>query len=218
MPASVSTRPRRDAIGIALFLAASIAGVVPVACHRRAPGQTQPEVTREVKDTTRVVAIQDTATRNANVAVFFKDTAPTRVLSGIGRTFKLKTAAEREAMRTTVRRERELWRASRPRDYRLLLRVACFCPGTRGWLLMEVRGGQLLRAWDRTGRPVALTDWNTLSVDGVYDHLEHAADGDGQVQIAFDPRWHFPSYISGNSARVPDTWWVIDAGPLRPLR
>jgi hypothetical protein len=193
-------------------------GLIPVACHRHAPVQRQPEVRREVKDTTRVVTIRDTGVRDTSVLVFFRDTAPSVVLSGRGRTFKLEASEERQALRTIIRKERELWRSSKPRDYRFLLRVGCFCTGTRGWLLMEVRSGQPLRAWDKTGRSAALTDWNTLSIDGLYDNLEHAADRDGQVQIAFDPRWHFPTYVGTNAARGPDSWGIIEARAFRPLR
>ena len=83
---------------------------------------------------------------------------------------------------------------------------------------MDVRSGQPLRAWDRTGRSVALTDWNTLSIDGLYDNLEQWADRGGSVQIDFDPRWHFPRYIGTNAARGPDAWSVTEAQALRPLR
>jgi Family of unknown function (DUF6174) len=200
------------------FLAGSIAlGMIPGACHRRAsappPTQTQPDVRREVKDRTRVVAVRDTS-----VMIFFRDTAPNAVLGARGRSFNLQRPEERESLRATLRKERELWRSSKPRDYRFLLRVGCFCPGTRGWLLMEVRSGQPLRAWDKTGQSVALTDWNTLSVDGLYDNLEGWADRDGTVQIEFDPRWHLPTHIRTNAARGPDAWGVTEARALRPLR
>jgi hypothetical protein len=68
------------------------------------------------------------------------------------------------------------------------------------------------------GRSATLTDWNTLSIDGLYDNLEHAADRNGEIQIAFDPRWHFPTYIRTNAARVPDAWGITDVRAFRPLR
>jgi hypothetical protein len=191
-------------------------GVIAVGCHRGAPAnappppQRQPDVRREVRDTTRTI-------RDTSVVIFFRDTTPA-VLGGRGRRFNLQKAEERESLRTTIRKERELWRSTKPRDYRFLLRVGCFCPGTRGWLLMEVRSGQLLRAWDRTGRSVALTDWNTLSVEGLYDNLERWTDQGGTVQIDFDPRWHFPRFISTNAVRGPDAWSVTEAQALQPLR
>jgi hypothetical protein len=198
-----------------IFLTGSIAlGVIPVACRQRAPVQRQADVRREVKkDTTRVVV----PIRDTSVVVFFRDTAP-NIVGARGRTFNLQKPEDRVSLRTTVRKERELWRSNKPRDYRFLLRVGCFCPETRGWLLMEVRSGQPLRAWDRTGRSVPLTDWNTLSVDGLYDHLESRADRDGTVQIDFDPRLHFPTFIGTSAARGPDTWSTTEARALRPLR
>ena len=198
---------------VRIFLARSIAlGVIPLACHRQSPAQRQPEVRREVKDTTRNVAIRD-----PSVAALFRDTT-TGLYSARGRTFRLQTAADRKSLRAAIKKERELWRSVKPSDYRFLLRVGCFCPGTRGWQLMEVRGGMLLRAWDTTGRAATLTDWNTLSIDGLYDNLELVADRNLEVQIAFDPRWHFPVYVRGSGSRMPDTWSIIEAQALRPIR
>ncbi|HMH86529.1 MAG TPA: DUF6174 domain-containing protein, partial [Gemmatimonadaceae bacterium] len=165
------------------------------------------------KDTTALVGIPD-----PRVVVFFRDTAPNILPSARGRAFDLQKTEERQDLRTLIRRERERWRSRKPRDYRFLLRVGCFCPGTRGWLLMEVRSGEPLRAWDRTGRSVPLTDWNTLSIDGLYANLEHAAERDGNVQIAFDRRLHFPTYIRTSAARVPDAWGIFEARAVTPLR
>jgi len=202
---------------VRVFLARSIVlGIIPIACHRHAPAERQKVVNREVKDTTRVVTTRDTVIRDASIAVFFRDTAPA-VFNSPGRTYNLQTLAERERLFAAIRKERELWRSAKPRDYRYLLRVGCFCPGTRGWLLMEVRAGQPLRAWDRTGRPASLTDWNTLSIEVLYDNLERWFDRNSEVQIAFDPRWHFPSYIR-TSMRLPDSWSVTEARALRPIR
>ena len=197
-----------------ILLTGSIAlAVVPVACHRRAPVERQADDRREVKKkTTRVVV----PIRDTSVVVFFRDTAP-NIVGARGRTFNLQKPEGRRALATTIRRERELWQSSKPRNYRFLLRVGCFCPETRGWLLMEVRSGEPLRAWDRTGRQVALTDWNTLSIDGLYDNLERP-DRDGGVQIDFDPRWHFPTFIGTSAARGPDTWSTTEARALRPFR
>ncbi len=199
---------------VRIFLARSIAlGVIPLACHRQSPAQRPPDVRREVKDTTRVLTVRDTS-----VASLFRDTTSTSAFSARGRSFKLQTAADRKTLRAAIKKERELWRSSKPNDYRFLLRVGCFCPGTRGWLLMEVRGGMLLRAWDRTGRSAALTDWNTLSIDGLYDNLELVAARDAEVQIAFDPRWHFPVYVRTGGSRMPDSWSITEAQALRPIR
>ena len=182
-------------------------------CKRRLPEAPTTGVVPTIKDTTRVIAtIADTSIVN-----FFKDTAPTRAFVPEAQDFKLQTSSQRQAFRATIRKERGLWNAKKPPNYRFLLRVGCFCPGTRGWLLMEVRSNQPLRAWDRTGKSVPITDWNTLSIDGLYDDLGRAADINGAAQIAFDPRWHFPTYVHTVALPGPDMWSVIEVRALRPI-
>ena len=202
---------------VALFSAFLVLGAFPVACHKNARVQKNADVRRVVRDTTRVV--RDTTrvvatVTDPSVVPLFKDTAVASVFSAEGQTFKL--PAQRQALRATLKKERELWQARKPRDYRFLLRVGCFCPGTRGWLLMDVRDSKLVRAWDRTGRSVPLTDWNTLSIDGLYDNLERSAGINGQAQIAFDPRWHFPRYVSTVVSPGPDTWSIVEVRGFRP--
>jgi hypothetical protein len=205
---------------VAIFSALSVLGVFSVACHKNTRVQRNPpDVRRVTKDTAR---IKDTArvvvpviVTDPNVIPLFKDTVVTNVFSREGRTFKL--PEQRQALLATLRRERELWQARKPHDYKFLLRVGCFCPGPRGWLLMDVRDSKLLRAWDRTGKSAALSDWNTFSIDGLYDQLERA-DIKGQVQIAFDPRWHFPKYVYTVVLPGPDAWSTVEAQGFRPMR
>lgn len=198
----------RIALSVLLVL-----GVFPVACHKNARVQSKGDVARVIKDTVRVVApVVDTS-----VVALFKDTATASVFAAEGQSFRLQTLAQRQALHATLRKERELWQARKPRDYRFLLRVACFCPGPRGWLLIEVRSGQPLRAWDRTGRPTAIIDWNTFSIDGLYDNLERAADNVSGAQIAFDARWHFPKYVSTVMLPGPDAWSTIEVRGFHPI-
>jgi hypothetical protein len=178
-------------------LAATVVLGVFVACHKSA----------------RVIA----PVPDASVFAFFKDTASVRVFSARGEIFPLTTPGQRQVLHEALRRERVLWQARKPRDYRFLLQVACFCPGVRGWLLIEVRSGKPLRAWDRTGKPAAIIDWNTFSIDGLFEDLDRAADNAGEAQIAFDPRWHFPAYVRTAAPRVPDAWSYIDVRGLRPI-
>ncbi|HYU51997.1 MAG TPA: DUF6174 domain-containing protein [Gemmatimonadaceae bacterium] len=197
-------------------------GLFSVACHRTGPVQRNADVGRVVKDTAGVTrVIKDTArvaiARDTGVIAFFKDTAPARIFVPEARDFKLQTPGQRQSLRAMVRKERELWRASKPPNYQFLLRVGCFCSGAQGWLLMEVRTGQPLRAWDRTGKSAALTDWNTFSIDGLYDNLERTANINGEVQIAFDPRWHFPTYVRTVVLPGPDAWSIVEARALRAL-
>jgi hypothetical protein len=201
--------PARVGISLSVLLAL---GVLPAGCHKAARVERN-DVAPVTIDTTHVVV----PITDASVVAFFKDTAVGNVLSAEGQVFKLQTPTQRQSLRATIRKERELWQSGKPRDYRYLLRVGCFCPGTRGWLLMEVRSSQPLRAWDRTGKSVGLTDWNTLSIDGLYDNLERLAGINGEVQIAFDPRWHFPRYVRTVALPGPDSWSITEARALRPM-
>ncbi len=190
-------------------------GIFPVGCHKGARVQRHPDVAPAIKDTSLVAPITD-----PSVVALFKDTAVVGVFSAEGQTFTLATPGQRQSLRATLKKERELWKATKPRDYRFLLRVACFCPGNRGWLLVEVRSSQPVRAWDRTGKSAALTDWNTFSIDGLYDNLERAAEMEGQVrqvQIAFNAHWHFPSYVHTVALPGPDAWSSIEVRALRPI-
>ena len=192
-----------------------------VACHRTAPVMRNPGDGAVVKDTVVVGrVVKDTiGTRRVSndMADVFKDTASVSALGAEGRTFKLQTPAQRQTLRATLRREYELWQARKPENYRYLLRVGCFCPGTRGWLLIEVRRNQPLRAFDRTGKPVLLTDWNTLRIDDLYANLERSIGRDREVQIAFDPQWHFPKYVRTVAIQGPDSWSIVDARALRQI-
>jgi len=199
----------------ALLSALLVLGVFLAACHKNPPVQRNADVRRETRDTVRVVVPVTVTVRDTSVIPFFKDTSVAGVFAAEGQTFKL--PAEREALRTTIKKERELWQARKPHDYRFLLRVGCFCPGTRGWLLMDVRDSKLVRAWDRTGKSVPLTDWNTLSIDGLYDNLDRSTDINGQVQIAFDPRWHFPRFVHTVVAPGPDAWSTVEVRGFRPI-
>jgi len=201
----------RARIGIALSLLSAL-GALPAGCHKPARVQRNGDVAPVIKDSARVIA----PLTDPSVIALFRDTAG-RMFPAEGQIFKLQTPAQHQILRATIRKEREMWQAGKPRDYRYLLRVECFCPGTRGWLLMEVRSGQPLRAWDRKGKSVGLTDWNTVSIDGLYDNLERTAGINGEVQIAFDPRWHFPRYVRAVSLPGPDAWSITEARALRPI-
>jgi len=184
-----------------------------LACRASDPVERTSGVGRVVRDTARVA--KDTVRLVSTAA--FRDTALVPVSLAEAHEFPLRAPGQRDALLATLRRERGLWRTLKPRDYQFLLRVDCFCPGRRGWLLMEVRIGQLSRAWDAAGKPAALSDWNTFSIDTLFDMLERAAGMDGVVQVAFDPRWHFPADVRTVRLPGPDAWTVIDARGFRPL-
>jgi Family of unknown function (DUF6174) len=146
-----------------------------------------------------------------SIAAFFRDTGRTVILGSHGRTFDLRRSRQRDSLRVRVARERRRWRARKPTDYAFLLRVSCFCPGQRGWLLMAVRQGQPLQAWDPSGKNVALTDWNTLDIDALFDNLERSIAPNAMLQVMFDPRWHFASYVHTTVLPGPDMWGTVEA-------
>lgn len=174
-------------------------GLLAIACHRRAArDNSEARVEPVVRDTV------------------FRDTLREQSASG-ARGFDLRRPGQRDSLRAAIRKERALWAARGPRDYQFLLRVSCFCPGQKGWLLMEVRDRRLVRASDSNGKPVALADWNTFSVDGLFDHLEGWVGRNGSVEVMFDPRWHFPSRIRSTAFPGPDTWSNMETSAFQPL-
>lgn len=179
-----------------------------LACHRAAPVQENPPVRRvltERADTARVTvnrpppALDDERVLGREAGLSFK------------------TPDQHDSLRAVLKRERDLWRANAPRNYRFALNASCFCPGVKGWLVMEVRSGQPLKAFDQARKAVPINDWNTLSVDGLFGHLEGWADRRGSVRVEFDPRWHYPTLISSAAQPGPDMWSTYEARGLRPI-
>ena len=180
--------------------------VLLASCAHPAPRGDQTRLPPPVRDTSVVAApVPDP---------LFADSGITTVTAG-GGTFDFQIPGRRDSLRTVLVNQRAAWETARPRDYRFLLRVQCFCPGQRGWLLMDVHG-DALEAWDRSGRPVPLTDWNTLTVNGLFYMVEQAARRDAFVEVGFDRRWHFPASIRTRARRVPDAWSIVEARGFRP--
>ena len=191
--------------------------IVLFACHSSRPAQRNTGVTTVNRETTTVS--KDTiGVVDGSVAAFFKDTAPSQIFYARGRIFRPQEPTLRKELVATLKRERALWQSKKPSHYKYLLRVACFCPGTRGWLLIEVDNTRVLRAWYPSGKSAELTDWNTISIDALYDNLERMGDNNFEIQIDFDRRWHFPTYTRYSGARMPDSWSIIDARALRPIQ
>ncbi|MEO8908863.1 MAG: hypothetical protein ABI408_01375 [Gemmatimonadaceae bacterium] len=72
-------------------------------------------------------------------------------------------------------------------------------------------------AWNRTGKSTAQRHGDVFSLDEVYDKLESAADYADDAQVAFDPRWHFPTYLHASNVEMPDDWVIIEVRGLRPI-
>ena len=186
-------------------------GITLISCHRQRVQEDVDQPPPKIENR-RV----DQAPGDPTIAALFKDTTASNAFVGEGRDYKVQDPAERQALQATLKRERALWQARRPREYRFLSRSDCFCPGPQGWLLVEVRANQSLRAWDRMGRQVDPRQWYTFTIDNLYDNLERINDQQAQVQIAFDERLHYPRYLR-TSMIYPDGWGITQIRALRPL-
>lgn len=198
----MTLRPSATVMAFAISLAA---------CHRHAvsdDGVRSPPV----DDNPRV----ENAVVDPAIAALFRDTTASNAFVTEGRDYNVQKAAERQALQALLKKERALWQAAKPGAYRFLLRVDCFCPGPHGWLLVEVRPNQALRAWDRTGQRVNPGDWYTFTIDNLYDNLERVNGQQAQVQIAFDQRWHYPRYLR-TSMIYPDGWGITQIRGFQPL-
>ena len=190
-------------------------GVVLVACHRHAVQSDNPRE-RETVEQKTVDREVDRGVGDSKIAALFTDTTPSNALLGEGRTYNAQQPAQRQALRDVLTRERRLWLAAKPANYRLLFKAECFCPGPQGWLLMEIRAGRPSRAWDNTGRLATRNDWTQFSIDQLFDGFDRPNDQLSQVQIAFDEHLHYPRFLR-TSMIFPDGWSILQIRALKPL-
>ena len=196
-------------------------GVVLIACHRHAVQNDNPvereTVNRDTVDRDTVDRVTtDRAIVDPKIASLFKDTTASNALVGEGRTYNVQQPPQRQALHDVLNRERRLWQATKPANYRLLFKAECFCPGPQGWLLMEIRAGLPTRAWDNTGRLATRNDWTQFSIDQFFDGFDRPNDQLSQVQIAFDERLHYPRFLR-TSMIFPDGWSILQIRALKPL-
>ena len=149
-------------------------------------------------------------------ASFLRDTVLGVVHYTSARNFDLRKRADRDSLRAAIARERARWTAAAPAVAQYLLRGQCFCPGQRGWLLIQVRDGRVVRAQDGTGRTLKTPDPDAPSIDQMFDNLTRLITADRMlVNLAFDPRWHFPAYLSTSMAGLPDAWSITEIRAFR---
>lgn len=174
-------------------------------CHRAVPR-------------TENVPVRENVLTKTSLSAFFEDTAGPALGTPAGaRTFNLRTPGQRDSLHAEIQRQRQMWRDGGARDYHFLLRASCFCPGQQGWVLLEVRGGQAVRVWDRGGKPAPLTEGNNYSIDGLFDLLDQQADRNDVVAVGFEDQWHYPAYISTDMrVGLPDDWGLVEARGFRP--
>jgi uncharacterized protein DUF6174 len=177
--------------------------LVGTGCHRVVPSREN-------------VPVRENVPSNTGVSGFFEDTVGAALGEPAGsRAFNLRTPGQRDSLHAEIKRQREMWRAGGVREYHFLFRASCFCPGQEGWVLLQVRGGQAVRAWNRGGKPAPLTERNHYSIDGLFDLLEQKADQDDVV--AFEDGWHHPVHIrSDRRVGLPDDWGILEVRGFRP--
>ena len=95
-----------------------------------------------------------------------------------------------------LQQRRAAWLARGVKDYRVELRISCFCAGDiRRPVLIEVRSGTVVKAWDlETGKAVA--DVSPYpSVEKLFDNAVTMAWQGGHVFVAYDRALGFPARL-----------------------
>ena len=129
------------------------------------------------------------------------------------------TAAEREAIVREAQTRRAAWRARGIADYRIRIAVGCFCPWPSTPAILEVRRGVAVGLRDTTGRGFGKLrePWSIYTVEGLFDAVEQGARRDDVLDVTYDPRWGYPTYIHGDARlRLPDGWFWMRATELTP--
>ncbi len=94
-----------------------------------------------------------------------------------------------------LQESRRLWQSQGVTDYVYVLRRGCFCtPEAIGPVQITVRGGTVVsRTYVEGGDPV--TQWldSWPSIDGLFDLLQRAIDGEAdKVDVAYHPQMGYP--------------------------
>ena len=198
-------------------------GVVLIACHRHPVQNDNPPertVNRDKVEREKTVEREKPVEHgegDPKIVAMFKDTTRSTGLNAEGRTFNVQKPAERQALHDLLNRERRLWQAAKPANYRFLFKSECFCPGPQGWMVLDVRPGQPSQAWGKNGRRVTRNDWTQFNIDQLFTSFDRGNDQLAQVQIAFDERWHYPRFLR-TSMIFPDGWSIIQIRALQALQ
>ena len=154
--------------------------------------------------------------RRAWLAVAFAATAATLACSddstpsGLG-TQQLSVSADTvlgTGQLDELQERRAAWVARGITDYRVQLRISCFCAGTiTRPVLVEVRRGAVSKVWDlETSKPVAdVSPYPTITQ--LFDRAIETRSGGGNVSVTYDR-------ASGIPARLEIGTIANDAGTL----
>ncbi len=134
------------------------------------------------------------------------------------RTHAALSAAEREAVVREVQARRTAWRARGISDYRIRVTVGCFCPWPQTPAILEVRRGVAVALRDTTGRTLGKVrePWSNYTVEGLFDAVEQGARRVDVLEVTYDARFGYPTYISSDAKLgLPDDWFWVRATELR---
>ena len=112
-----------------------------------------------------------------------------------------------------LQERRAAWVARGIVDYRVQLRISCFCGGTiTRPVLVEVRRGAISKVWDlETSKPVAdITPYPTITQ--LFDKAIDMRTGGGNVSAAYDRASGFPARMEiGTIANDAGTLYFLGA-------
>jgi Family of unknown function (DUF6174) len=137
------------------------------------------------------------------------------------------TAAERDSIVREAQARRATWRARGISDYRLLVVVACFCPGPLGPGVIDVQGGVVVALRDTTGRSMQgmrggrgpFEPWSSYTIEGLFDAVERGAQSSDVLEVSYDASFGYPARIRGDmKLGLPDDWFIVTASGLAPRR
>ncbi len=135
------------------------------------------------------------------------------------RTDRALNAAERDSIVSEVQAHRAAWRARGIADYNIRVTVGCFCPWPQTPAILDVRRGVAVGLRDTTGRALGplREPWSIYTVEGLFDAVEQGARRNDVIEVTYDTRLGYPTYIRGQARLgLPDNWFWVRATELTP--
>jgi Family of unknown function (DUF6174) len=129
------------------------------------------------------------------------------------------STVERDAIVREAQTRRAAWRALGIQDYHIRVAAGCFCPWPQTPAILEVRHGVAVELRDTTGRKFGplREPWSVYTVEGLFDLVEQAARRNDMVEVTYNARFGYPTYVRGDARLgLPDDWFWVRATELTP--